>query len=94
MSEEQLKAFLEKVKADTSLQEKLEAAADSDAVLAIAKQTGFFFSADDWNKSQTEVSDDELEAAVGGRFKVKSIINCQKDRLDTTEFKLSCRRRE
>ena len=36
MSEEQLKAFLEKVKADTSLQEKLSAAADSDTVLAIA----------------------------------------------------------
>jgi len=28
MSEEQLKAFLETVKADTSLQEKLKAAAD------------------------------------------------------------------
>ena len=37
MSEEQLKAFLEKVKADTSLQEKLKAAADNDAVVAIAK---------------------------------------------------------
>ena len=32
MSEEQLKAFIEKVKANTSLQEKLKAAADSDAV--------------------------------------------------------------
>ena len=41
MSEEQLKAFLAKVKADTSLQEKLKSAADSDAVLAIAKKTGF-----------------------------------------------------
>ena len=37
MSEEQLKAFLEKVKDDTSLQEKLKAAADADAVAAIAK---------------------------------------------------------
>ena len=36
MSEEQLKAFLEKVKADTSLQEKLKAAADAEAVAAIA----------------------------------------------------------
>ena len=40
MSEEQLKAFLEKVKADTSLQEKLKAAADADAVTAIAKEAG------------------------------------------------------
>ena len=38
MSEEQLKAFLEKLKDDSSLQEKLKAAADSDAVLAIAKE--------------------------------------------------------
>ena len=44
MSEEQLKAFLEKVKADTSLQEKLKAAADSDVVLAIAKEAGFMIS--------------------------------------------------
>ena len=41
MSEEQLKAFLEKVQGDTRLQEKLKAAADSDAVLAIAKEAGF-----------------------------------------------------
>ena len=45
MSEEQLKAFLDKVKGDTSLQEKLKAAADSDAVLAIAKEAGFSISA-------------------------------------------------
>ena len=52
MSEEQLKAFLAKVKADTSLQEKLKAAADSDAVLAIAKKTGFMIAADDLKKAQ------------------------------------------
>ena len=38
MSEEQLKAFLEKVKGDTGLQEKLKAAANSDAVVSIAKE--------------------------------------------------------
>ena len=36
MSEEQLKAFLEKVKVDPGLQEKLRAAADIDALVAIA----------------------------------------------------------
>ena len=36
MSEEQLKAFLEAVKADAGLQEKLKAASDTDAVVAIA----------------------------------------------------------
>ena len=66
MSEEQLKAFLEKVQGDTRLQEKLKAAADSDAVLAIAKDAGFSISADDLKKAQSEVSDEELEAAAGG----------------------------
>ena len=36
MPEEQLKAFIETVQGDTSLQEKLRAAADSDAVVADA----------------------------------------------------------
>ena len=66
MSEEQLKAFLEKVKAETSLQEKLKAAADADAVAAIAKEAGFRISADDINKAQFELSDEELQAAAGG----------------------------
>ena len=66
MSEEQLKAFLEKVKGDTSLQEKLKAAADVDAILAIAKEAGFSISADDLKKAQSEASDEELENAAGG----------------------------
>ena len=67
MSEEQLKAFLEKIKGDTSLQEKLKAAADSDAVLAIAKEAGFSIFADDLNKAQSEIEDAELEASAGGQ---------------------------
>ena len=66
MSEEQLKAFLEKVKADTSLQEKLKAAADTNAVAAIAKEAGFSISADDLTKDQSEISEEELEAVAGG----------------------------
>ena len=66
MSEEQLKAFLEKVKADTSLQEKLKAAADSDAVLAIAKEAGFSISADVLKSAQSEISEEELEGVAGG----------------------------
>ena len=65
MSEEQLKAFLEKVKADTSLQEKLKAAADAEAVVAIAKEAGFSISADYLTKAQSELSDDELEGVAG-----------------------------
>ena len=66
MSEEQLKAFLEKVKDDTSLQEKLKAAADADAVAAIAKEAGFSISADDLTNAQSELSDEELEGVAGG----------------------------
>ena len=66
MSEEQLKAFLEKVQGDTSLQEKLIAAADANAVAAIAKEAGFSISADDLTKAQSEISEEELEGVAGG----------------------------
>ena len=66
MSEEQLKAFIAKVQGDTSLQEQLKAAADSDAVLAIAKDAGFSISADDLTMAQSELSDEELEGVAGG----------------------------
>ena len=66
MSEEQLKAFLEAVKTDAGLQEKLKAAKDADAVVAIAKAAGFVISTEELNKAQAEVSDEELEGAAGG----------------------------
>ncbi len=66
MSEEQLKAFLQKVKDDSSLQEKLKAAADANAVAAIAKEAGFSISADNLTKAQSELSEDELEGVAGG----------------------------
>ena len=67
MSEEQLKSFLEKVKADTSLQEKLKAAADADAALAIAKEAGFAITAEDIQSMQSrELSEEELEGVAAG----------------------------
>ena len=66
MSEEQLKEFLSKVEADASFQQKIKAAADSDAVLAIAKEAGFSISAVDLQKVQSEISEEELEALAGG----------------------------
>ena len=65
MSEEQLKAFLEKVKGDTILQVKLNA--EGADVVAIAKAAGFSITTEDLNSHrQVELSDDELEAAAGG----------------------------
>ena len=68
MSEEQLKAFLEKVKGDTSLQEKLKAAGSNEAVIEIAKDAGFAITAEDIQSMQSvELSDEELEGATGGK---------------------------
>jgi predicted ribosomally synthesized peptide with nif11-like leader len=72
MSEEQLKAFLEAVKADAGLQEKLKAAADADAVVTIAKAAGFIISAEELKKVKAptqavELSDEELEGVAGGQ---------------------------
>ena len=66
MSEEQLKAFMEAVKADAGLQEQLKAAGDTDAVLAIAKAAGFVITAEELKRAQAEVSVNELERVVGG----------------------------
>ena len=67
MSEEQLKAFLVKVKADTSLQEKLKAAASPEAAIEIAKDAGFSITAEDVQSMQSvELSVEELEATAGG----------------------------
>ena len=69
MSEEQLKALLEAVKADAGLQEKLSAAKDADAVVEIAKAAGFVISADELNSKaeiSREISEEELEGVAGG----------------------------
>ena len=69
MSEEQLQAFIAKDKSDTTLQEKLKAAASPDAAVEIAKDAGFAITAEDIQSMQSatvELSDDELEGASGG----------------------------
>lgn len=78
ISEEQLKAFLEKVQSDTSLQEKLQAATDSDAVLAIATDAGFEISAENLKHvfGPPEISDGELEGAAGGYDLTDSRLTC------------------
>ena len=70
MSEEQLKDFLEKVKSDNELQDKLKAATTPEAAIEIAKDAGFAITAEDIQSMQSatvEVSDEELEGASGGR---------------------------
>ena len=62
MTQEQLNAFLACAKSNTKLQDMLKAAADSDAVVAIAKDQGYQFTAD----KVSQVSEWELESAAGG----------------------------
>ena len=64
MSEEQLKAFIAKVQADTSLQEKLKA--EGADVISIAKAAGFLIAKEDLQANQQNLSDQELEGAAGG----------------------------
>ena len=62
MSLEQLKTFLEKVKGDTSLQDKLKAAKSPADVVNIAKEYGHEFTEDKFNL----LGEEELEAVAGG----------------------------
>ena len=69
MSGEKLKAFLEAAQADAGLQEKLKAAADANAVAAIAKDAGFSITADDLKSAlnaQSQISEEELEGVAAG----------------------------
>ena len=84
MSEEQLKAFLEAVKADAGLQEKLRAAGDADAVVDIAKTAGFVVSADEFKQAQLEISEDELENVAGGGLRPWQGLTPADPRLVTT----------
>ena len=73
MSEEQLKAFIAKVQADTSLQEQLKA--EGADVVAIAKAAGFSITTEDLNAPR-ELSDDELDSAAGGMGFFDYVQNC------------------
>ena len=70
MSEEQLTALLAKLKEDAGLREKLQAAGDLEAFIAMAKEAGFVVSKADWLRYQAnqtlELSDEELEGVSGG----------------------------
>ena len=70
MSEEQLSAFLEAVKADAGLLEKLKGATDLDAAVSIAKAAGFDVSKAVLLRREAqqvfELTDEELEEVAGG----------------------------
>ena len=75
MSEEQLKGFLEAVAADATLQEKLKAAADAEAVVAIAKTAGFVIYAEQLMQLASEISEDNLSNITGGLTTIDHLRN-------------------
>ena len=79
MSKEQLKAFMEAVKADAGLQEKLKTAKDGDAVVEIAKAAGLVISADALKKAQAEISDEVLEGVAGGNMHIMTMNDGRQD---------------
>ena len=68
MSQDQLKAFLERAKVDTSIQEKLKAAKDIETAVEIARSAGFEITSDEIINSSDheELSKTELESLAGG----------------------------
>lgn len=70
MSEDHLSALLAQLKNDADLKQKLQAAGDLDAAVAIAQEAGFEVNKADWIRYQAkqtlELSDAELEGMAGG----------------------------
>ena len=76
MTLDQLAAFMEKVKSDIELQEKLKSVTSVEAGVEIAKEAGFSITLEDIQTLQSkssEVSDQELENAAGG-FTIAAMV--------------------
>ena len=70
MSLEQLRAFLEKVKGNSILQDKLKAAKSQDEVVTIAKEYGHEFASDKFS----ELSESELDGIAGSGCTINSSL--------------------
>lgn len=63
MSAEHLSAFLAAVNADAGLREKLKGVTEPEAIVEIAKESGFSISSESLQK--TDLSDEELASVTG-----------------------------
>ncbi len=71
MSEDEAKAFIERVQKDKELQEKLKSADSEEKFFAVAKEAGLDFTKEEWlsvapKKAGGELSEQQLETASGG----------------------------
>ena len=66
---ENMKKFVEAISGDKEFVEKLTQAKDAAAVIALAKEKGFILTEEDLQPASgiQEISDDEVEAVVGGK---------------------------
>ena len=78
MSEDQLKACLAALKADSQLIEKVKAAADTAAVVAIATESGFRITAEDLSNRQADLTEEELDGVAAG-FLMTPNYGCHMD---------------
>ncbi len=97
MSEEQLKAFIAKVQADASLQERLKAAANDDSIISIAIEAGFSIDSEDMLLYSNELSESELESMAGGDFWncvknlwAKGASGCTERAQESKRFDVAC----
>lgn len=97
MSEQQLSAFLEKLKDNADLRDMLNAATDLDSAVAIAREEGFDVTQEDFQDfrdgSKSQLSDLELEQAVGAsKINILSVLGtlalgCCAEKFDVTAQK-------
>ncbi len=66
MSIESAKKFIETVKADKGLYDRVYQASSQDEGLQIAREAGYTFTLDEWVSAKGELTDDELEHVAGG----------------------------
>lgn len=72
MTNDQLKAFLAKVKSDDSLKSKLINSASPEQIISLAKDNGHDFTIDHWK----ELSLEEIESLAGGRCTSGGAVSC------------------
>lgn len=82
MSVENFKNFITKIKTDKVLQENLkETGTDVDKIIALGKETGFEFTAEDMDKAveelkmDGEISDEQLDNVSGGINEGDDVVN-------------------
>ena len=67
MSVDQARAFIEKMKSDGAFRDRIMAIEAVDARLAAASDAGFEFTEAEIKEVKSELNDDELDRAAGGK---------------------------